>query len=267
MHLGGPAVPRRIALTRTLPCLPNGKADREAIADAAGRMEDTHRPWRRWWTVPGRARCRRPSPRCWWDRASLRQSGAFLPGRAVLALIVALGLQVGVNYANDYSDGIEGTDRVRVGPVRLVGQGLARPAAVRAAAWACMLVAMAAGLALVLLTAAWWLLRLVGVACVLAAWLYTGSGPAPYGYRGLGEVFVFCFFGIVPVLGTVRPCRCGCGGRRLRPSPSAAVGLRRLLQRAGRGQPSRHRLPTARPASAPWPSASAISGPVPSTWP
>lgn len=129
------------------------------------------------------------------------QSGAFLPGRAVLALIVALGLQVGVNYANDYSDGIKGTDRVRVGPVRLVGQGLARPAAVRAAAWACMLVAMAAGLALVLLTAAWWLLA-VGVACVLAAWLYTG-GPAPYGYRGLGEVFVFCFFGIVPVLGTM----------------------------------------------------------------
>lgn len=126
---------------------------------------------------------------------------SFLPARAFLALIVALGLQVGVNYANDYSDGIKGTDRVRVGPVRLVGQGLARPTAVRAAAWIAMGVAMAAGLGLVLLTAAWWLLA-VGAACVVAAWLYTG-GPAPYGYRGLGEVFVFCFFGIVPVLGTM----------------------------------------------------------------
>lgn len=128
-------------------------------------------------------------------------AGAFAPVRALLALVVALGLQVGVNYANDYSDGIKGTDRVRVGPVRLVGQELASPAAVRAAAWLSMLVAMGAGLALVLMTQAWWLLG-VGVACVLAAWLYTG-GPAPYGYRGLGEVFVFCFFGIVPVLGTM----------------------------------------------------------------
>lgn len=126
---------------------------------------------------------------------------AFLPGRAALALIVAVGLQVGVNYANDYSDGIKGTDRVRVGPVRLVGQQLASPASVRAAAWASMLVAMVAGLALVLLTSAWWLLA-VGAACVIAAWLYTG-GPTPYGYRGLGEVFVFCFFGLVPVLGTM----------------------------------------------------------------
>jgi 1,4-dihydroxy-2-naphthoate octaprenyltransferase len=128
-------------------------------------------------------------------------AGAFLPGRALLALVVALGLQVGVNYANDYSDGVKGTDRVRVGPVRLVGQGLARPSAVRAAAWAAMFVAMVAGLVLVVLTAAWWLL-VVGAACVLAAWLYTG-GPAPYGYRGLGEIFVFCFFGLVPVLGTM----------------------------------------------------------------
>lgn len=126
---------------------------------------------------------------------------AFLPGRAVLALFVALGLQVGVNYANDYSDGIKGTDRVRVGPVRLVGQQLASPASVRAAAWLSMLVAMVAGLGLVLLTGAWWLLA-VGAACVVAAWLYTG-GPTPYGYRGLGEAFVFCFFGLVPVLGTM----------------------------------------------------------------
>lgn len=126
---------------------------------------------------------------------------AFLPGRALLALVVAMGLQVGVNYANDYSDGIKGTDRVRIGPVRLVGQQLASPASVRAAAWGSMLVAMAAGLTLVLQTGAWWLLA-VGAACVIAAWLYTG-GPTPYGYRGLGEVFVFCFFGLVPVLGTM----------------------------------------------------------------
>lgn len=128
-------------------------------------------------------------------------AGSFLPIRALLALVVALGLQVGVNYANDYSDGIKGTDRVRVGPVRLVGQGLAAPAAVRAAAWAAMAIAMASGLILVAVTSAWWLLA-VGAACVVAAWLYTG-GPRPYGYLGLGEIFVFVFFGVVPVLGTM----------------------------------------------------------------
>lgn len=128
-------------------------------------------------------------------------AGSFLPIRALLALVVALGLQVGVNYANDYSDGIKGTDRVRVGPVRLVGQGLAAPAAVRAAAWAAMAIAMASGLILVAVTSAWWLLA-IGAACVVAAWLYTG-GPRPYGYLGLGEIFVFVFFGVVPVLGTM----------------------------------------------------------------
>jgi 1,4-dihydroxy-2-naphthoate octaprenyltransferase len=120
--------------------------------------------------------------------------------RAVLALIVALALQVGVNYSNDYSDGIRGTDEVRVGPVRLVGQKLAPARQVKYAALACFGVAAIAGLALVLLTQAWWLI-LVGLAAIVAAWFYTG-GPRPYGYAGLGELFVFVFFGLVAVVGS-----------------------------------------------------------------
>ena len=127
-------------------------------------------------------------------------SGGARPLAAVLALLVSLALQVGVNFANDYSDGIRGTDAVRVGPLRLVGSGLARPASVRAAAFASFAVAGLAGLLLVVLTRHEWLLA-VGVACVLAAWYYTG-GRRPYGYRGLGEVFVFVFFGLVAVGGT-----------------------------------------------------------------
>ena len=125
---------------------------------------------------------------------------AFDPLRSLLALVVAVALQVGVNYANDYSDGVRGTDAARVGPVRLVGQGLAAPAQVKAAAVASFGVAAVAGLVLVALTQQWWLL-LVGLASIAAAWLYTG-GPRPYGYAGLGEVFVFVFFGVVPVVGT-----------------------------------------------------------------
>jgi 1,4-dihydroxy-2-naphthoate polyprenyltransferase len=121
-------------------------------------------------------------------------------GRACLALVVALALQIGVNFANDYSDGIRGTDNKRVGPVRLVGQGMASPRNVRLAAFIAFGIACIAGLALVIATQAWWLL-IVGVACVSAAWLYTG-GPKPYGYHGLGEVFVLIFFGLVPVVGT-----------------------------------------------------------------
>jgi len=121
-------------------------------------------------------------------------------GAALLCLVVAIALQVGVNYANDYSDGIRGTDAARVGPVRLVGQALAAPRSVKLAAFASFGLAMVAGLGLVLMTAQWWLL-LVGVACVAAGWLYTG-GRHPYGYLGLGEVFVFVFFGLVPVIGT-----------------------------------------------------------------
>jgi len=120
--------------------------------------------------------------------------------RALLALVVSVALQVGVNYANDYSDGIKGTDTVRVGPVRLVGQKLAPAQQVRAAAISAFGVAALAGLALVGLTGEWWLL-LVGAASIAAAWLYTG-GPRPYGYAGLGEIFVFVFFGVVPVVGT-----------------------------------------------------------------
>jgi 1,4-dihydroxy-2-naphthoate polyprenyltransferase len=124
----------------------------------------------------------------------------FAPAAALLALVVALALQVGVNYANDYSDGIRGTDTVRVGPMRLVGSGLARPAAVRAAAFSSFGVAALAGLVLVIITQHWWLLA-VGVASVLAAWFYTG-GKRPYGYNGLGELFVFVFFGLVATCGT-----------------------------------------------------------------
>jgi 1,4-dihydroxy-2-naphthoate polyprenyltransferase len=119
---------------------------------------------------------------------------------AILALVVSVALQVGVNYANDYSDGIRGTDAARVGPLRLVGSGLASPPVVKRAAFVCFGIAALAGLALVVLTRQWWLLA-VGVACVLAAWYYTG-GKRPYGYAGLGEISVFVFFGLVAVCGT-----------------------------------------------------------------
>ncbi|HET9061277.1 MAG TPA: 1,4-dihydroxy-2-naphthoate polyprenyltransferase [Acidimicrobiales bacterium] len=119
--------------------------------------------------------------------------------RAVLAGLVALWLQIGVNYANDYSDGVRGTDATRVGPVRLVAGGLASPGAVKRAALGCFAVAGACGVVLAAV-AGWWLV-LVGLACVLAAWGYTG-GPRPYGYAGLGEVFVFVFFGLVATVGT-----------------------------------------------------------------
>jgi 1,4-dihydroxy-2-naphthoate octaprenyltransferase len=125
---------------------------------------------------------------------------AFAPGRALLALVVALALQVAVNYANDYSDGIRGTDDDRIGPFRLTASGAAPAQAVRRAALAAFGVAAAAGLALVAVSGAWWLLA-VGAASIVAAWYYTG-GRRPYGYSGLGEVFVFVFFGLVAVLGT-----------------------------------------------------------------
>ena len=126
--------------------------------------------------------------------------GGLRPLRALLALLVALALQVGVNYANDYSDGIRGTDDDRVGPLRLTGSRLATAAAVRTAAFLAFSGAAVAGLALVALSGSWWLLA-VGAAAIVAAWFYTG-GPRPYGYAGLGEVFVFVFFGLVAVLGT-----------------------------------------------------------------
>jgi len=118
---------------------------------------------------------------------------------ALLALLVALALQVAVNYANDYSDGTRGTDADRVGPMRLVGSGAATPRQVLVAAALAFAVAGVAGLALAALSS-WWLVA-VGAVSILAAWTYTG-GPIPYGYRALGEVFVFVFFGLVAVVGT-----------------------------------------------------------------
>ncbi|WP_166389450.1 1,4-dihydroxy-2-naphthoate polyprenyltransferase [Nocardioides ochotonae] len=126
-------------------------------------------------------------------------AGGFVWWKALLALGVSLALQVGVNYANDYSDGIRGTDDDRVGPMRLVGSGVATPGAVKRAAFTAFGVAGVLGLALAA-TTAWWLVA-VGVVCVLAAWFYTG-GSTPYGYLGLGEVMVFVFFGLVAVVGT-----------------------------------------------------------------
>lgn len=116
-----------------------------------------------------------------------------------LALIVGLAMQVGVNYANDYSDGIKGSDAVRVGPVRLVASGLATAAAVKRAAIISFLVAAAAGLLLAYLVN-WWLIA-IGAASIVAAWFYTG-GKSPYGYRGFGEISVFVFFGLVATVGS-----------------------------------------------------------------
>ncbi|MBL1075658.1 1,4-dihydroxy-2-naphthoate polyprenyltransferase [Nocardia sp. 2] len=119
--------------------------------------------------------------------------------KAVLCLLLSLSLIIGVNYANDYSDGIRGTDDERVGPLRLVGSKIASPAAVRNAAVGCLAVGAVLGLVLVA-TSAWWLLA-VGAACLAGAWFYTG-GRNPYGYSGFGEIAVFVFFGLVAVLGT-----------------------------------------------------------------
>jgi 1,4-dihydroxy-2-naphthoate octaprenyltransferase len=116
-----------------------------------------------------------------------------------LALIVALALQIGVNYANDFSDGVRGTDDDRVGPIRLVGSGLAKPEAVKRAALLCFSVAALAGLILSARTE--WYLLIIGALAIIAAWTYTG-GPKPYGYQALGEVSVFIFFGLVATLGT-----------------------------------------------------------------
>jgi len=120
-------------------------------------------------------------------------------GAGIAALIVALAMQLGVNFANDYSDHVRGADAARVGPVRAASSGIVSPRQVRWAAMAAFSVAAIAGVALSL--AVDWRLLLVGAACLLAGWLYTG-GPRPYGYLGLGEVFVFVFFGLVATVGT-----------------------------------------------------------------
>jgi 1,4-dihydroxy-2-naphthoate octaprenyltransferase len=140
-------------------------------------------------------------------------------GPALLALVVSVALVIGVNFANDYSDGIRGTDDVRVGPVRLVGSKLASPRAVRTAALISLSVAAVAGLTLVAVSGQWWMLA-VGAICIAGAWFYTG-GRRPYGYAGLGEVAVFVFFGPVAVLGTMLT-QSGAPGA---PAVVAAVGV------------------------------------------
>lgn len=119
--------------------------------------------------------------------------------KALAALVVAISLQVAVNYANDYSDGIRGTDDHRVGPLRLVASGLKNPASVKRAAYLSFLIAMIAGTFLALTTTYW--LFAIGAVAILAAWKYTG-GKTPYGYLGFGELSVFIFFGLVATIGT-----------------------------------------------------------------
>jgi 1,4-dihydroxy-2-naphthoate octaprenyltransferase len=121
--------------------------------------------------------------------------------RALLSLAVAVFLQIGVNYANDYSDGVRGTDRDRVGPQRLVGSGRAKPRTVLVVALVFFALAAVAGAVLVWRTEQWWLLA-VGAVCLIAGWFYTG-GKRPYGYLGLGELAAFVFFGVVPTAGTM----------------------------------------------------------------
>ena len=133
------------------------------------------------------------SASAWW-------AGAFSPLLSGLALLVAVSVQVGVNYANDYSDGIRGTDDFRVGPSRLTGSGAVPAKKVLWAALASFGVTALGGLAIVVVSGQWWLL-IVGAIAIAAAWYYTG-GKAPYGYRGLGEIVVFVFFGPVAVIGT-----------------------------------------------------------------
>lgn len=125
---------------------------------------------------------------------------SFDPTLSLLALAVALFLQIGVNFANDYSDGIRGTDDKRVGPLRLTGSKSVKPAAVKAAAFVFFALAAFSGLAIIVITGLWWLVAL-GLASIVAAWFYTG-GKSPYGYAGLGEIAVFVFFGLVATIGT-----------------------------------------------------------------
>ncbi len=120
---------------------------------------------------------------------------------ALLALIVSITIQIGVNFANDYSDGIKGTDSDRIGPVRLVGQKLASAKSVKRAAYLFFFIAAFAGLLITIETKQWWFL-ILGAIAIISAWTYTG-GPKPYGYLGLGEIFVFVFFGLVATLGTI----------------------------------------------------------------
>jgi len=127
-------------------------------------------------------------------------AGAFDVLLFALALLVAVSLQVGVNYANDYSDGVRGTDDVRVGPARLTGSGAVEAHQVKRAAFVSFGLALVTGGIVIVLSGLWWF-AVVGILAVVAAWLYTG-GPKPYGYAGLGELVVFVFFGLVATTGT-----------------------------------------------------------------
>lgn len=154
----------------------------------------------------------------WWQGARPKTLGAAISpvvvGSAIayfeksfnlsisfLALIVSISIQIGVNYANDYSDGIKGTDENRIGPIRLVGQKLASPKDVRNASFLFFFISAIAGLIITISTKQWWFLGL-GLFAIVSAWTYTG-GPKPYGYIGLGEIFVFIFFGLAATLGSI----------------------------------------------------------------
>ncbi len=143
---------------------------------------------------------------------------SFNVGRALLCLVVSLSLQIGVNLANDFSDGIRGTDAVRVGPTRLTASGGATAATVKQMAFGFFALGGVAGVALAVQTTPW--IILVGAVSILAAWFYTG-GPRPYGYAGYGEVFVFTFFGLVAVLGTTYVQ----AGRLSATAIAAAIGI------------------------------------------
>lgn len=132
--------------------------------------------------------------------ASAQIGGQLNLTLTLLAAAVALLLQIGVNYANDYSDGVRGTDANRVGPTRITASGMVRPKSVMLAAFICFGLAAIAGLAITVLTQYWWFIA-VGAVCIVAAWYYTG-GKHPYGYAGLGELAVFVFFGLVATVGT-----------------------------------------------------------------
>ena len=168
---------------------------------------------------PGAPKVRKATARDWIDGARLRTlplgispvilgtATAYLLGdgalhwvRALLCLAVAVGLQIAVNYANDYSDGIRGTDDKRVGPARLTGSGMAKPRTVLTVALVFFGLAAIAGAIVIVLSGIYWLFA-VGAAAIVAGWFYTG-GKRPYGYAGLGEVFVFIFFGLVATAGT-----------------------------------------------------------------